>query len=343
MTVAFGLLLGAKLLLLLLFSAVDLPFYRSDGLAQGILGEGDLVDLAASYTGYFYQTYKQTFWLGWRLAITNLPSSQWLGHALLTLLAVGGAAACIAARDASDWLTRRQALLGFVCGASLVLPAVGILIWLPNYRLGWRMYFLVPIGASIANVCLLVLVTSPLHRRRLRHAVFVGLCLLLLFPAIARLNEIAAGHARNADAKARILWQIMQEAPAVRGSAALLLHTDRGVYALREQGVSELSTNMFDASLYLLYGEGRPRFSLLCYNGHRCHADTVESFDLRQVDDFSDIILFRLHDDLRVELLRELPPELGIVNAESYQPERHIDFDAPLPTRAITMLGMTRD
>ena len=50
--------------------------------------------------------------------------------------------------------------------------------------------------------------------------------------------------------------------------------------------------------------------------------------------------MFRLHEDLSVALLHELPTELGIADSENYDPLRLIDTSAPSPPpRALTMLG----
>ena len=66
-------------------------------------------------------------------------------------------------------------------------------------------------------------------------------------------------------------------------------------------------------------------------------------FRLIDAADYSKIVFFRLHDDLTVELLRDLPPELSSAQNDSYDPDRLIDTSAPLPPRAITMLANSLD
>ena len=65
----------------------------------------------------------------------------------------------------------------------------------------------------------------------------------------------------------------------------------------------------------------------------------LSNFNLNESTDFSNLVIFRLHEDLSVELLRELPPELGLDDRGTYDPDRLIDNAAPLPPRAISMLG----
>ena len=85
--------------------------------------------------------------------------------------------------------------------------------------------------------------------------------------------------------------------------------------------------------------------AFFCHIHDRCSADDIDNpvRSLAELEDFSDVVIFRLHEDLTVELLREIPPELGIADADNYDPLRLIDTAAPLPPRAITMLGASRD
>ena len=287
-----------------------------------------------------FQVYKQTFWTSWRGTLAAHWQSDWLPQAFLVIAVIGAVAAILAARDKQAWPPRPALGRGVIWGALLILPAIGVLIWLDKYNQGmWRSFIFAPFGASIAVACLLLLAASIWRKRRARQVVFIALCLLLMFPASARLYEQGARSVSSADAKARILRQLMAAAPSWKGEAGLLLITDRSVYGLRDQGVSELSTNMFTSALYRLYQGAGPRYGLLCYKRYTCSADKIDSFDLRSLNDLSHVALFRLHDDLSVELLREIPPELAIANPESYNPDALIDVDAPLPRRAITMLG----
>ena len=56
-------------------------------------------------------------------------------------------------------------------------------------------------------------------------------------------------------------------------------------------------------------------------------------------EDYGDVVMFQLHDDLSVELLRELPPELREREINRYDPERLIDASAPIPPRARSLLA----
>ena len=113
---------------------------------------------------------------------------------------------------------------------------------------------------------------------------------------------------------------------------------------LRRKGVGELRKNMLDGAAYILYGEARPIAAYLCVLGRPCSKDDIDirRGQLEDTTDFSDTVLFRLNDDLSVELLRELPPELGGSSNDTYNPERLIDTSAPIPPRALTMLASAR-
>ena len=101
---------------------------------------------------------------------------------------------------------------------------------------------------------------------------------------------------------------------------------------------------MFDSAIFMMYQEGRPVVAFLCMFSENCGSSdiNISSDFLASGDDFSDIVMFRLYDDLRVELLREVPPELRDLNNLNYDPDRLIDTSAPIPPRALTLLASAR-
>ena len=89
----------------------------------------------------------------------------------------------------------------------------------------------------------------------------------------------------------------------------------------------------------------RPHYAVLCWSERYCNSNDwlLTDFDIADViNDISNLVIFRLHEDLSVELLRELPPELGLDDRGTYDPDRLIDASVPLPPRAVTMLGAAK-
>ncbi len=168
--------------------------------------------------------------------------------------------------------------------------------------------------------------------------------MLIILPSLARLFNQQASYVDSANIKAKILLQIVEQAPAFEPDAQLILMTEMSGSELHRKGVGELRTHMLDGATYILYREAHPKAAYLCVLGQPCSKEDIEIRRgyLADTTDFSDIVLFRLHDDLSVELLRELPPELGGSSNDTYDPERLIDTSAPIPPRALTMLASAR-
>ena len=219
-------------------------------------------------------------------------------------------------------------------------------MWIDKYHTElWRLYTYVPFGASIAVFGLLLLLSEPIRNARIRKALVIVMSLLLILPATSRLFVQHAYFNDRANAKASVLWQIVEQAPRYDSKARMVLVTSMSLDKLSEAGIDELWTHMFDSAIYILYGEGRPMVSSLCILGEACSTNDIdESLPYLGADtDYSDVVIFRLYDDLSVELLRELPPELGGTDNESYNPGRLIDTSAPMPARALSMLASVHD
>ena len=218
-------------------------------------------------------------------------------------------------------------------------------MWLDNFNRDlWRMYIYVPIGAAVVVISLLLLILSPIRSFRVRHTIFTCLCLLLMLPAVSRLFVQHHHFVNSANAKATILLQIVEKAPSFDSSARLMLVTDMSVKELKDAGISELRSNMFDSAIYMLYQDRRPEVAFFCVLGRRCSTDDIDikvSY-LENGTDYRDVVIFRLYDDLSVELLDELPPELNDGQNDTYDPEPLIDTSAPIPPRALTMLASAR-
>ena len=215
-------------------------------------------------------------------------------------------------------------------------------MWLEGYNSDlWRIYLYVPIGAAIVVHSLVGLVMAPISNIRVRKAIMIGLWLLLMLPAYSRLILQHEHYQNSANKKTKILLQMVEQASAFDPEANVIMLTDRGYRELAENHIHELWTNMLDAAFYVLYQDGHPRSAVLCSIDDYCHVHDTAMGEFRLIGaaDYSKIVFFRLHDDFSVELLRDLPPELSSTQNDSYDPDRLIDSSAPLPPRAITMLG----
>ena len=198
-----------------------------------------------------------------------------------------------------------------------------------------------PIGAAIALTGWLQFLLAAVRNPRAQRTLFLVACLALMLPAIARLYAQHAHFVDIAEPKAKILRQIAEQAPAFSDNTRVMLITDMNTEELAERHIVTLRQNMLASALYLLYGEARPQVAFVCVIGDKCSTKDIDIAHnyLGGVRDFSDVVIFQLHNDLNVQLLRDIPIELIDYNIEYYDPLRLIDESAPLPPRAVTMLG----
>ena len=335
-----------KVVYLLLLELSDRQYYGSFMLNNTTRSAGFPFDSISYYLEIVGNLFRRTFVLGWQEAVSALSQNSWLVP-ITAMLVLTGAITAILVYDTDKLVypSRRQLAVAFISGLLFILPAIGVLMWLEKYnRDPWRMYVYVPVGAAIAVSSLILLLALSFQSVRIRRVVVVGLHLLIMLPALARLFHQQAHYVDNANAKAKILLQIVEQAPAFEPDAQLILMTEMPGSELRRKGVGELRTNMLDGAAFILYGEVRPLAAYLCVLGRPCSKDDIDirRGHLEDTTDFSDIVLFRLHDDLSVELLRELPSELGGSDIDTYNPDRLIDTSAPIPPRALTMLATAR-
>ena len=331
----------------LLLLVVNDRDYYGDFLVQSAMESvSALIGPLSHYVDIVGNVYRQSFVNGWDAAVSALSQNSWLVP-ITAMLVLTGAITAILVYDTDKLVypSRRQLAVAFISGLLFILPAIGVLMWLEKYnRDHWRMYVYVPVGAAVAVSSLILLLALLFKSLRFRSFFIVGLHLLIMLPALARLFNQQASYVDSANAKASILLQIVEQAPAFEPDAQLILMTEMSASELRRKGVGELRTHMLDGATYILYGESHPKAAYLCVLGQPCSKEDIEIRRgyLADTTDFSDIVLFRLHDDLSVELLRELPSELGGSSNDTYNPERLIDTSAPIPPRALTMLASAR-
>ncbi len=169
-----------------------------------------------------------------------------------------------------------------------------------------------------------------------------------MFPAVSHLLLQHEYFVKSANNKARVLAQLIEQAPQVKSKTHLILLTDmtwdemraNKVYRLHESYVLQ---NMF----YVLYQDAYPAFSSFCQIGvvSSCEINGggLFSYDAAKGFEFRDLLVFRLYNDLSVELLNELPGEFDFTVVDEYHPNELYNPEAPLPPRAITMLGASPD
>ena len=346
MTVIWYLVPALKIVYLLVLASGGLRFYGIQYVVGPVRADRNILENIIYYADVIADVYRQALWDGWREAITVMVENTYLAHTLIAVALTAIVMALLAIDKRAGALpSRRAAMFWFFGGLTFVLPSIGVGMWIDKYHTEfWRLYVNVPFGASIAFFGLLLLLTYPIKTSRIRKTLVIVMSLLFILPATSRLFVQHAYFNDSANAKASILLGIVEQAPHYDSNTRLVLVTDMPLDKLSELGIYELWTHMFDSAIYLLYGEGRPAVSSLCILGEVCSTNDIDE-SLKYLDadtDYSDIVIFRLNDDLSVELLHELPPELGGTDNLSYNPNRLIDRSAPIPPRALTMLASAR-
>ena len=346
MTVVWYLIPVAKIVYLLILSGAGRPYYGLKNFSGAFDQERSALEYLFHYSGIIGDVYRQTFKIGWQEAFSMLGQNLWIAPSIASVFLVGAVTVYLTRYSDESMFSSRQKMCTWLLGGLLfILPSIGVVMWLDNFNRDlWRMYVYVPIGAGVAVISLLLLILSPMKSFRLRQAIFTSLFLLLMFPAVSRLYVQHHHFVNSANAKAKILLQIVEQAPSFDSRSRLMLVTDMILKERTDAGIGELLTNMFDSAIYMLYQDRRPNVAFLCILGSRCSFDDIDIKVnyLENGTDYSDVVIFRLYDDLSVELLLELPPELNDGQNHTYDPEPLIDTSAPLPPRALSMLASAR-
>ncbi len=336
----------AKAAHILLMLLEDRFFYGSWFISGSQASGLVTLDKFGEYVDRVGSVYRRAFIDGWGEALAALGQNESIALTAITLALVGAVAAWLARRaEAERQFPPRRSILGaMLAGFLFILPSIGVLMWTKHAGDLWRMYVYVPIGAAIFVMGLVVLVSAPVKSARLRQAFVIGLALLLIWPGLSRLYAQQHQLNLNANAKAGILRQIVEQAPEFQDDAHLILFTTLSADALEALGVRELRYNMFNGAMHMLYQDRRPLVSFMCIYDLGCSRDDnylqyVDRDFLSADETYSDVVMFQLHADLRAELLFELPPELRERERNHYDPQRLIDVAAPPPARARSLLA----
>ena len=341
-----------KVAYLLLLLSANLYFYGSTRLHDAFVS-AERIDpnVFGTLTQAMMNVYRHTFLEGWQGAARAMGQNTFMALTVVMLLLVGGLAWFLSRRSSQSGFpySPRQLGYGLIIGLAFIVPSVGVLIWLEGYNDDpWRLYTYVPIGAAIAVFSLIALLTVSIANVRHRNVTIVMFCLILMFPAVSHLLLQHEYFVESANNKARVLAQLIEQAPQVKSKTHLILLTDmtwdemraNKVYRLHESYVLQ---NMF----YVLYQDAYPAFSSFCQIGvvSSCEINGggLFSYDAAKGFEFRDLLVFRLYNDLSVELLNELPGEFDFTVVDEYHPNELYNPEAPLPPRAITMLGASPD
>ena len=343
LTVIWYLMPAAKLTYLFILANAGRRFYGDWQLSNAPEQGRSLLEAISHYLGVVANVYLHTFTRGWQEAFNSLGHNAWLAPTLTALLLTAVVAVYLA-RHSKDarFPSRRKLSQSTLAGLFFILPAIAVLMWFATYQNELsQLYIYVPFGATAVVMSLLLLIVSPIKNLRLRQAALVCLCLMLMFPAASRLFVQHASFVKSANAKAKALSQIVEQVPYFEDNARLIIVTDMSDAALDQNRIHVFWSNMLDSAIYLLYQEGRPSVSILCRFQDRCGKDDLSKkmHNIEQLTDFSKVVLFRLKDDLDIELLLQLPTELDSALNHTYNPERLIDRSASIPSRARILLG----
>ena len=328
-----------KLCYLLLLFVKQERFYLSSlfSNSQGIAPSG----FGPQHLESFVQVFRETFFLGWSGSISNISKNPHL-PLIISMLAVAGIVAWLLWRGEKrlQTITDGQNLLLLSLGILFVFLAVGVLIWIDDYsRDLWRLYLYVPLPAAIVVFGLLLFLSSRLADGRQRKALVAVLCLLLMLPAMSRLVLQHEHYVNSANSKGHILGQILRIAPEIGSQTRVLVISAMPPEELRRKHIGEMiESDMIGNALSVLYRGKTSGKSYLCISVQTCPPLNRWSWQ----DHLEDIIIFLLHQDLTVELVEMPSAFIRAYAGLKYDVTKLHNPDAPVPSRAYTMLGLSK-
>ncbi|MCY4018700.1 MAG: hypothetical protein OXG39_04775 [Chloroflexi bacterium] len=328
---------ASKLVYILLLLSAGRSFYQANFFYFGpAISPSDLI----STTIYrLLGVYLRTFAIGWSEAIHSIGQNAWLMLAVVMVGLLGALAWLIWRTDTRARLpANRQLGLTLVTGLLLVLPSVAVMIWIDFYYYEFRgLYLYIPVAAAIALFCLIALLTSPIANNKLRNATIAGLCLLLMLPALSRLLLQHEHYVTSANNKARILAQIVQLAPAIESKTRVLVLSEMSSEEFQDKHIEAFTSSSLGHALYVIY-EGRA-------SGRGSICPSIENCFplLHRQEHLKDTIVFVLDRDLNLELVKEPSTMLEAFVGIEYDVGRLYDADAPVPPRAYSMLGLSKE
>ncbi len=348
LTVVWYLFPACKIAHLLLLSSLNMSFYNSYVFESSKNSFAISADALGAVFGRLAEVYRHTFVGSWVEALNATGASNWLAPSL-AMLTLAGAFSWYLVRsgDSDGQGVEDNAKMSFVYGLLFVMPAVGILIWLPQYAGDlWRMYFYVPIGASIAVFSLARIFAVHALSRRYREATIIALCLALILPATERLLVQHGSAVRRADSKARMLYQLMRTIPRIEDDTVILLTTDMTKEELAASAISELrySNDLDNSMLYVLYGNGLPIQSTFCVDKEECSVfggeETIFTSDSSEL--LQRTLAINIAADMSAAVIEDPADYFGLDSRSPYDVSLLYDRGAGISSRARSMLASAR-
>ena len=344
LTVIWYLFPLCKIAHLLLLSALNMSFYNSHVFDVSAVTTGTVDSFFGGVFGRLVEVYHQTFIGGWQDAVTSLSDSSWLSWSLVMLLLVVAVGWHLSRGHVQiGFPTHGQAWLALLGGLLFMIPSVGVLIWLEQYSGDlWRMYFYVPIAAAIVLFSVIILLTSPLRNTRFRTVIVLVICLILILPATARLLAQHQYYVTRANSKALMLMDLLELIPQINPDTVILLKTDMSQEQLDASVIYEFnySNDLDNSMLYTLYGNGQPVHCSFCFSANRCSTFGGEETIFSAPEEFLHrTLVIQINEDLSVQLVDQPANFFGLDSNAPYDANALYDLTAPLPPRAITMLG----
>ena len=348
MTIVWYLFPACKIAHLLLLSSLNMRFYNSYVFESSQYSLGAITDALGAVFGRLAAVYRHTFADGWIEALNTPGANNWLALSLAMLTLVGAITWYLVRSSDSDAQAGADgAGTSFVYGILFVLPAVGVLIWLPQYTGDlWRMYFYVPLGAAIAVFALARICAQGVPSQRYREATIAALCLVLMLPASIRLLAQHDSAVRRADEKARMLYHLMRTIPRIKDDTVILLTTDMTKEKFAASAISELrySNDLDNSMLYVLYGNGLPVQSTFCINKGECRLfggeETIFTSDSPEL--LQQTLALSIAADMSVALIEDPAEYFGLESRSPYNVSTLYDRDAGISPRAWSMLASAR-
>lgn len=334
-----------KVAWLLFLSSTERNFYQS-GIVNTAVGSSEVAsDNLGIFSRVMQAVYRNTFVDSWQDAFGSVEGNPFIFLALvMTLLVI-----CMA-----WWLSRESItvpslprIIGAIfAGFLFIIPSVGVLMWIPLYRNDlWRMYFYIPIGATIVVIGLVVLITRFITHEQFRRIVVLVITAILIFPSTTRLLSQHATYVTSANNKAKVISEIIEQAPQVDPSTHIILTTAMTNEQLQQLEIFEfVRRDMLDSVFAVIYRDHPPQYAYFCLIDGTCSTTDAELtlfYPVEQEVNYQNILLFEVYDDLSVKLLDDLPASLGFPeDNQHYNPSLLIHSSTNVPSRANTMLTL---
>ena len=328
---------ASKLVYILFLLSARRSFYQSDFVYTG--SEHSLSELVSKTIDKLVGIYQRTFVIGWGEAVNSIGQNPLLPLAIFLLGLIVFMVRLIWRNDKSEWAPEnRQPGFALVTGLLLILPSVAILIWIDKYNNDYLgLYLYIPVPAAIALFCLITLLTSPIAKARSRNVLITIACMMLLLPGISRLFVQHQHYVTSADNKARILAQIVQLAPAIESHTRVLVLSEMSIEEFQNKHIEAFGSSALGHALYVIYeGQGSGRGSI-CPSVENCFPL------LHRKEYLEDTIVFVLDRDLNLQLVEEPNTMLNEFVDLDYDVSRLYNPHAPVPSRAYTMLGSSKE